>query len=88
MALCGLIWLGRFRARRQDPHRLIDLLDAAVGALRPWLVHPIAIYAAGANKNGEGQRTRETVAPLAERLGVPVNTDFGKGDGDSLIEHV
>jgi len=69
-------------------HRLVDLFDPGQGALRPGLVRPTAIYAAGANENGEGQRTRETVMPLADRLGVPVNTTYGKGDEESLIKHV
>ena len=69
-------------------HRLVDLFDPAQEALRPGLTRPKSIYAAGANDNGEGQRTRETVQPLAARLGVPVNTSFGKGDGDKLVEHV
>ena len=69
-------------------HRLVDLFDPAQGALRPGLARPKAIYAAGANDNGEGQRTRETVKPLADRLGIPVNTSFGKGDEEELVEHV
>ena len=44
-------------------HRLVELFDPAQGALRPGLARPQAIYAAGANDNGEGQRTRETVTP-------------------------
>jgi broad specificity phosphatase PhoE len=69
-------------------HRLVDLFDPAQDALRPGLARPATIYAAGANEDGEGQRTRETVAPLAARLGIPVNTSFGKGDGEQLVEHV
>jgi hypothetical protein len=69
-------------------HRLVDLFTPAAGPVRPGLARPAAIYAAGANENGEGQRTRETVAPLAGRLGIPVNTGFGKGDGQALVEHV
>jgi broad specificity phosphatase PhoE len=69
-------------------HRLVDLFDPAQGDLRAGLARPTTIYAAHANENGEGQRTRETVKPLADRLGVPVNTDFGKGDGTDLVEHV
>ena len=69
-------------------HRLVDLFDPAQGAPRPGLARPTAIYAAGANDDGEGQRTRETVAPLADRLGIPVNTSFGKGDEEKLVEHV
>jgi broad specificity phosphatase PhoE len=69
-------------------HRLVDLFDPARGPLRPGLARPNAIYAAGANDDGEGQRTRETVAPLAAELGVPVDTEFGKGDEEALVEHV
>ena len=69
-------------------HRLVDLFDPAQGSPRPGLARPTAIYAAGANDNGEGQRTRETVTPLADKLGIPVNTSFGKGDEEALVEHV
>jgi broad specificity phosphatase PhoE len=69
-------------------HRLVDLFDPAQGPPRPGLARPKAIYAAGANDNGEGARTRETVKPLADQLGVPVNASFGKGDEEALVEHV
>ena len=69
-------------------HRLVDLFDPAQGDPRPGLASPKAIYAAGANDNGEGQRTRETVQPLADRLGIPAVTTFGKGEEEKLIEHV
>ena len=69
-------------------HRLVDLFDPAAGDPRPGLARPKAIYAAGANDNGEGQRTRETVQPLADRLGILAVTTFGKGDEEKLIEHV
>jgi hypothetical protein len=49
-------------------HRLVDLFDPAQGPPRPGLARPTAIYAAGANNDGEGQRTRETVVPLADHL--------------------
>jgi hypothetical protein len=69
-------------------HRLVDLFDPTDGPLRPGLGRPTAIYAAAANDDGEGLRTRETVGPLAEQLGIPVNTGFGKGDEEKLVEHV
>jgi hypothetical protein len=68
-------------------HRLADLFDQAP-APRPGLSRPSRIYAAGANDDGEGARTRETVQPLANRLGLAVDTRFGKGDEDRLVEHV
>jgi hypothetical protein len=68
-------------------HRLVDLFDPAQDAPRPGLARPEAIYAAGANDNGEGQRTRETVEPLADKLGIPVDTSFGKGEEKALVKH-
>jgi hypothetical protein len=69
-------------------HRLVDLFDPSQGSLRPGLSRPKVIYAAGANNSGEGQRTRETVAPLADKLGIPVDTSFGKGDETKLVGQV
>jgi hypothetical protein len=68
--------------------RLVDLFDPARGSPRPGLARPATIYAAEANDEGEGQRTRETVAPLADRLGISTDTTFGKGDEEDLVEHV
>jgi hypothetical protein len=68
-------------------HRLVDLFDPGQATLA-GLDRPARIYAAGANDDGEGARTRETVQPLAERLGLTVDTRFGKGEEDELVEHV
>ncbi len=67
-------------------NRLVDVFDGSPAT--PAVDRPDAIYAAHANDLGEGQRTRETVAPLAERLGVAVDTRFGKGDEEQLVEQV
>jgi hypothetical protein len=69
-------------------HRLVDLLAPAQEPPRPGLARPTAIYAAGANDNGDGERTRETVQPLAHGLGITVNTSFGKGDEKALVADV
>jgi hypothetical protein len=69
-------------------HRLVDLFNPADGRLRPGLARPAAIYAASANGNGEGARTRETVTPLADKLGIPLDTTFGKGDEKALVNRV
>jgi broad specificity phosphatase PhoE len=69
-------------------HRLVDLFDPADGSPRPGLARPAAIYAAGPNDEGEGKRTRETVAPLADRLGIRTDSSFGKGEEEELVEHV
>ena len=67
---------------------LADLFDPTSGPLRAGLARPVAIYAAGANDDGEGKRPRETVAPLAQKLGITVNTDYGKGDESKLVNTV
>ena len=72
----------------QRANLLADLLDPASGGVRPGLARPMAIFAAGANDDGEGKRPRETVAPLARRLGVTQNNDYGKGDEEALVERV
>jgi hypothetical protein len=69
-------------------YRLVDLVDPAQGPPRPGLARPEAIYAAGANDDGDGARTRETVAALADKLGIPVNTSFGRNDEKALARHV
>jgi hypothetical protein len=46
---------------------------------------PRAIFAAGATGGGTGQRTRETVSPLASRLHIPVNSRYGKGQEAAMI---
>ena len=67
---------------------LVGLFDPAESEPRAGLARPEAIYAAGVTDEGEGQRTRETVAPLAEALGVPVNIEYGKGEETKLVKDV
>ena len=69
-------------------NRLVDLFDPVPGPPRAGLATPKAIYAAGANDAGEGLRPRETVMPLAARLGITLDTDFGAGDENKLVEQV
>lgn len=69
-------------------HRLVGLFDPAQGDPQRGLARPTTIYAAGATDGGEGQRTRETVAPLADALGVPVSTDYGRGEERKLVKDV
>ena len=67
-------------------NRLADLFDPVPGPPRPGLATPKAIYAAGANDAGEGLRPRETVMPLAARLGLTMNTSYGAGEEKKLVE--
>jgi len=59
-------------------------LASVFGSGRNGMATPRAIFAAGATSQGRGQRTRETVSPLARRLGLGVNTTFGKGQEAAL----
>jgi hypothetical protein len=59
---------------------LADVFDPPGVQPHPGLARPKAIYAAGVTEVGDGERTRETITPLAQRLGIPINTSFGKGD--------
>jgi hypothetical protein len=72
----------------QRAHALEGLFDPAQGNPRAGLARPDRIYAAGVTDDGEGQRTRETVAPLADALGIPVNTDLGRGEEKKLVKDV
>jgi len=69
-------------------HALVGLFDPAEGDPRAPLARPDRIYAAGVTDDGEGQRTRETVTPLADALGVPVDTELGRGDEKKLVTDV
>jgi hypothetical protein len=66
---------------------LVALFAPATGPTRAGLARPTAIYASGGT-GGIGLRTRETVTPLAARLGIPVNTQFTKGDESALAQDV
>jgi hypothetical protein len=63
---------------------LVDLFGSRGAPARAGLTRPTVIYAAHANGDGAGKRTRQTVQALAKDLNVPVNTDFGKGDEAAL----
>jgi hypothetical protein len=70
-----------------DPHSLIVRGWPRPGPARPGLARPTAIYASGGT-GGEGQRPRQTVTPLAARLGLTVNTHYAKGDETTLANEV
>lgn len=64
---------------------LSTLFDPSGGATRSGIARPKVIYAAGPSGDGTSQRTRETVTPLAGRLGVPVDTSYAKGQEAALV---
>lgn len=71
----------------QRASALVPLFAPANGALRPGLARPTAIYASGGTTK-EGLRTRQTVTPLATKLGLTLDTQFSKGEETALAEDV
>jgi Fructose-2,6-bisphosphatase len=49
---------------------------------------PVAVFATRTTKDGNGQRTQETVAPLAAALGVPVLDPYHGKDFAALARQV
>jgi hypothetical protein len=49
---------------------------------------PVAVFATQTTKHGNGQRTQETVAPLANRLNLPVQTPFLSEDYAALAKAI
>jgi hypothetical protein len=47
---------------------------------------PVAVFATQSTKHGNGQRTQETVAPLARALKLPVQTPFLSKDYSALAK--
>src|SRR5437667_3230237 len=50
------------------------------GALACFFASPSALFASHSSSN----RPRQTLLPLAEKLGIAINMDYGKGDEDRL----
>jgi hypothetical protein len=57
------------RAERLVPFIMTDPAMSRLGL-------PVAVFATQSTKHGNGQRTQETVAPLARALKLPVQTPF------------
>jgi SPP1 gp7 family putative phage head morphogenesis protein len=60
---------------------LVELFAPGHGSVRPGLATPTAIYASG-GEHGDGRRTRQTVSPLAKRLGLEIYKRFARADGE------
>jgi hypothetical protein len=74
------------RAGYARAHNLVGVFDPPPpGSVRAGIARPTAIYAASATDTGNGLRTRETAAPLAQQLNIAVNTEFGKGDEAAMV---
>ena len=73
--------LGRTRAEA-----LVSLLITNSGPLSN--LPPVALFASKPSKDGEGLRPRETLEPLAKRLGVQVQSAFSRKDHARLIRQI
>jgi len=83
-------------ADQDDPHlspagvrraeRLVSFImtDRAMSGSGP----PVAVFATQSTKHDNGQRTQETVAPLAAALKLPVLTPFRSKDYAALAKHI
>ena len=49
------------------------------------LALPTAIFASGVGHHSRSLRPQHTVAPLAEKIGVRVNTNYTKGEEQALV---
>ena len=80
----------------EDPHlsragvkraeRLVSFITTDPAMTRFGL--PVAVLATRTTKDGNGQRTQETVAPLARALKLPVQTPFLGKDYEALANRV
>jgi hypothetical protein len=74
------------QAGRRRAEELVSFITTDTAMAR--LGRPVAIFATKAAKDGSGQRTQETVAPLSRQLGVPVQAPFRTKDYASLAKLV
>ena len=49
---------------------------------------PVALYASKTTKHGHGQRTQETIAPLAKELHLPIETPYLSEEYQSLARSI
>lgn len=53
---------------------------------RAGLAVPATLYACAVGPEHDSKRSEQTIAPLAERLGLQVHTGFSKGDEEALAQ--
>ena len=66
--------------------RLVDFITKA--PMMTGLGAPVAIFATGTTKDGDGVRTQETVTPLARALKLPVQTPYLGRDYAALAKSI
>ncbi len=64
---------------------LVPFFAPAVGSPQsPLIAKPAHLYASDPGNGSKSQRPDQTITPLANRLGVQVNLDFGEGEETAL----
>jgi hypothetical protein len=74
------------RAGRKRAERLVSFITTDPAMTKFGL--PVAVFATQATKHDNGQRTQETVAPLARALKLPVQTPYLGKDYPALAKLV
>jgi hypothetical protein len=65
---------------------LATLFAPARGPLQSAdLVTPQFLYASGVGKHSTSERPEETITPLADKLGLQINTTYLKGDEENMV---
>jgi hypothetical protein len=72
------------RAGVKRAERLVSFITTDLGMTRFGL--PVAVFATQTTKDDNGQRTQETVAPLARALKLPVQTPYRGKDYAALAK--
>lgn len=52
----------------------------------PHLATPRAIFASGVAYHSDSQRSQQTVTPIAEKLALPIDTNYPKHDESRLVQ--
>lgn len=64
---------------------LATLFAPSRGPVAPGLATPQTIFAAGVGKHSHSERPEETITPLADKLGLTIDSSFLKGDETSMV---
>jgi hypothetical protein len=60
--------------------------DARPGGSSSLIERPAAIFATAPVSHSESERPLHTVTPLAERLGIGINSDFAEGSEEAMVK--
>jgi hypothetical protein len=67
---------------------LVDLLAPEAGPIREGLARPGMLFAPQYGKEPENRRTHQTITPLSEQLGLPIEDEYEEGKEPELGKFV